>query len=581
MGIFDILTLVGGLCLFLFGMNVMGTALEKSAGNSLKSLLGRLTGKKSAGIMTGAAVTAVVQSSSATTVMVIGFVNSGIMTLSQAINVIMGANIGTTVTSWILSLTGIESSNVLVRLLKPSSFTPVLALIGITLYMMSKNNRKKDTGLILLGFMTLMFGMETMTGAVSGLKDVPEFQNILLLFSNPLLGVIAGAVLTAIIQSSSASVGILQALAATGKVTFGSAVPIIMGQNIGTCVTAMISSVGTNKNAKRAAIVHLSFNIIGALVLLTLFSGVRALLDLKFVNDSINQVGIAIVHTAFNLLSTIMLLPAISLLEKLSFKIIPDSKASTDIVNELDERLFTTPAIAVERCRTITKKMAGISSQALKDSISVIFEYNSELAAKIRENEEVSDQYEDILGNYIVRLNSHPMTDKDSTETAKLLRVIGDLERISDHAVNLLESAEEIKEKGIEFTAEAKFELSKLTDAVQEIIDLSFTAFINNDIEAATIVQPLEEVIDDLKEQLRSGHILRMQKGACSMEAGFVWADLITNLERVADHCTNIANCIVEKSDFKYSHSHEEGGKITSGDFLRLYDIYSKKYSLK
>ncbi len=580
MDIFDVLTLIGGLCLFLFGMSLMGTGLEKAAGSSLKTLLGKLTTNKAAGFLTGLGVTAVIQSSSATTVMVVGFVNSGLMTLKQAINVIMGANVGTTATAWILSLSGIESTNTIVKLLKPTSFTPILALVGLALYMFSKNNRKKDTGIILLGFTILMFGMETMTGAVSGLKDVPEFRNILLMFSNPILGVLAGAILTGIIQSSSASVGILQALATTGQVTFGTAIPIIMGQNIGTCVTAMISSVGTNKNARRAAVVHLSFNVIGTVIWLSLFSAANTILHFSFINNPLNQMDIAVIHSLFNILCTILLLPLSSFLEKLSYKLIPDSK-TMDSINILDERLITTPAIAIDRCRVVTETMADISSQALRDSLLILKSYDPALSAKIRENEDASDKYEDILGNYIVKLSSHAMSGSDNVESAKLLRLIGDLERISDHAVNILESAEEIREKNIIFTVEAQNELSKMTDAVGEILDLAIYSFKHNDYNSAFLVQPLEEVVDELKEQLRSNHIIRLQKGECSIEAGFVWSDILTNMERVADHCLNIANCIVDTSDFKFSHEHSVKAEMDSSQYSSRYEAYVKKYALK
>ena len=580
MDLFHVLSLIGGLCLFLFGMSLMGTGLEKAAGSSLKTLLGKLTTNKTAGFLTGLGVTAVMQSSSATTVMVVGFVNSGIMTLKQAINVIMGANVGTTVTAWILSLSGIESSNMVVRLLKPTSFTPLLALVGIAFYMLSKSSKKKDTGLILLGFTILMFGMETMTGAVSGLKDVPEFRNILLMFSNPILGVLAGAVFTGIIQSSSAAVGILQALATTGQVTFGTAIPIILGQNIGTCVTAMISSVGTNKNARRAAVVHLSFNVIGTIIWLSIFSAANAVFHFNFISHSLNQMDIAIIHSLFNVLCTLLLLPLSSLLEKLSYKFIPDAK-TMDSISELDERLMATPSIAIDRCRVVTETMAAISGQALKDSLSVLNKYDPTLAANVREHEEATDHYEDILGNYIVRLSSHAMSDADSIESAKLLRLIGDLERISDHAVNVVESAEEIRNKNILFSADAQNELSRITDAVQEILDLAISSFVRNDVQSAALVFPLEEVVDALKEQLRSNHILRLQKGECSIEAGFVWSDLLTNLERVADHCSNIANCVVQTSKFKFSQENSTGSKRNSTAFMSQYEAYAKKYALE
>ena len=580
MTIFDGLSLLGGLCLFLFGMSLMGTGLEKRAGSGLKTILSRLTTGKMTGLLTGLAVTAVIQSSSATTVMVVGFVNSGLMTLQQAINVIMGANIGTTATAWILSMTGISSQNLWVQMLKPSSFTPILALVGIIFYMMSKNSKRKDTGLILLGFAMLMFGMDSMSAAVSGLRDVPEFQNLLLLFSNPILGVLAGAILTAIIQSSSASVGILQAVATTGQVTFGSAIPIIMGQNIGTCVTALLSCVGTNKNAKRAAVVHLSFNVIGTLVWLTLFCVANAIFKFAFVHETISQVGIAAVHSTFNLLCTALLLPMTSQLEKLSRLIVPDGKEA-ETVPMLDERLMATPSIAVERCRVLTESMASISFKGIQSALKELRTYNAQDAEVIRQYEKDADRYEDLLGTYLVKLSAHDMTEKDSTEAAELLHMIGDLERISDHGVNVLESAEEIREKNIQFSDAAWRELSVITAAVEEILDLSLTAFLHDDIKTAALVEPLEQVVDTLKDQLRTRHILRLQKGSCSIEAGFVWSDLLTNLERVADHCSNIAGCVIETTHESLDlHKYLSEIKTGSPEFMERYNAYARKYAL-
>ena len=580
MTIFDGLSLLGGLCLFLFGMSLMGTGLEKRAGSGLKTILSRLTTGKMTGLLTGLAVTAVIQSSSATTVMVVGFVNSGLMTLRQAINVIMGANIGTTATAWILSMTGISSQNLWVQMLKPSSFTPILALVGIIFYMMSKNSKRKDTGLILLGFAMLMFGMDSMSAAVSGLRDVPEFQNLLLLFSNPILGVLAGAILTAIIQSSSASVGILLAVATTGQVTFGSAIPIIMGQNIGTCVTALLSCVGTNKNAKRAAVVHLSFNVIGTLVWLTLFCVANAIFKFAFVHETISQVGIAAVHSTFNLLCTALLLPMTSQLEKLSRLIVPDGKEA-ETVPMLDDRLMATPSIAVERCRVLTESMASISFKGIQSALKELRTYNAQDAEVIRQYEKDADRYEDLLGTYLVKLSAHDMTEKDSTEAAELLHMIGDLERISDHGVNVLESAEEIREKNIQFSDAAWRELSVITAAVEEILDLSLTAFLHDDIKTAALVEPLEQVVDTLKDQLRSRHILRLQKGSCSIEAGFVWSDLLTNLERVADHCSNIAGCVIETAHESLDlHKYLSEIKTGSPEFMERYNAYARKYAL-
>ena len=580
MDLFDVLTLIGGLSLFLFGMNLMGASLEKRAGGSLKGLLGKLTSKKLLGFLTGLGVTAVIQSSSATTVMVVGFVNSGLLSLGQAINVIMGANVGTTVTAWILSLTGLDSGNFFVQLLKPTSFTPVLALIGVGLTMMAKSDKKKDVGMILLGFAVLMFGMDTMSGAVAGLKDVPEFQNLLLMFTNPILGVLAGALLTAIIQSSSASVGILQALSATGQVTFGAAIPIIMGQNIGTCVTAMLSSVGANKNAKRAAMVHLLFNIVGTTVWLTVFYGVNAVVHFTFVAGPIDQLGIAVVHTAFNLLCTALLFPFSGLLEKLACRLVPDTKAPEKI-QILDERLLATPSVAILRCQEVAETMARISMDALKASCHLLETYDPKAAQAVRETEEEADQYEDMLGTYLVKMGGADLSASDSHMTAKLLHLIGDFERISDHAVNVVESAEEMKNKGLSFSSSAKRELSVLTAAVGEVMDLALEAFLRDDPALAAQVEPLEQVIDALKEQLRTRHILRLQRGECTIELGFVWSDLLTNLERVADHCSNIAGCVIEMShDSLGVHEYLDAVKAGGTGFRRAYENYAEKYAL-
>ena len=446
MDIFNVLTMIGGLCLFLFGMNLMGDALERRAGSSLRGLLGKLTTNRMLGFLTGLAVTGVIQSSSATTVMVVGFVNSGLLTLGQAINVIMGANVGTTVTAWILSLSGIESGNVFVRLLKPSSFTPILALVGIVYYMFMKDGKKKDTGMIFLGFATLMFGMETMSGAVSSLKNVPEFRQMFLMFTNPILGVLVGAVLTGIIQSSSASVGILQALSSTGSVTYAAAIPIIMGQNIGTCVTALLSSVGTTKNARRAAVVHLMFNIIGTVVCLTLFVLADALFSPAILGESASYLGIAICHTVFNVICTTLMLPAAGLLEKLVCRIVPDGK-QPEAVCELDERLLATPSIALERCRVVTNEMADVAAVTLRDAAAALQNYTPELVQAVREGESKTDHYEDILGTYLVKLSALKISENDSSEAAMLLKALSDFERIGDHALNLVESAEELKSK--------------------------------------------------------------------------------------------------------------------------------------
>ena len=580
MDIFDALTLLGGLSLFLFGMSTMGQALERRAGGRLRTLLEKLTASKFAGLLTGLGVTAVIQSSSATTVMVVGFVNSGIMTLKQAIHIIMGANIGTTVTAWILSLAGIDSGSLFIKLLKPSSFTPLLAFVGIILYLFVKDAKKKDTGMILLGFATLMFGMEAMSGAVSGLRDVPAFQQMFLLFKNPVLGVLAGAVLTAIIQSSSASVGILQALAVTGQVSYGAAIPIIMGQNIGTCVTAILSSVGANKNAKRAAMVHLSFNTIGTAVWLSAFCLLRALFHPALLEEPASLWGIAVAHSVFNVLCTMLMLPLSGFLERLVTVLVPDAR-QPEVFSELDERLFATPSIALERCQTVAFDMAETAVSALRESLRVLRDYSAETAAAVRDMETKTDHYEDILGTYLVKLSARQISEPDSREAAKLLKMIGDFERIADHAVNLVESAEELQDKGLRLTDAAVKELTVISAAVGDILDLSLTAFLRNDLTAAAKVEPLEQVIDRLKERLRTRHILRLQKGGCTIDAGFAWLDLLTNLERTADHCSNIAGCVIDAAQDNLNlHQSLREMRDGSEDFQQRYREYTRKYAL-
>lgn len=580
MDLFQALNLIGGLSLFLFGMSVMGQALERRAGGSLRTLLEKMTSNKFAGLLTGLVVTAVIQSSSATTVMVVGFVNSGLMTLRQAIHMIMGANIGTTVTAWILSLAGISSGNFFIRLLKPSSFTPILALIGIVKYMFTKDDRKKDTGLILLGFATLMYGMESMSAAVAGLGQVPAFRQLFVMFQNPVLGVLAGAALTAVIQSSSASVGILQALAATGQVTYGAAVPIIMGQNIGTCITAMLSGIGANKNAKRAALVHLSFNVIGTAVWLSVFCLVKWLLAPGLLNESASLMGIAVAHSLFNLLCTVLMLPLSNLLERLVCVLVPDGK-QPEAASELDERLLATPPVALERCRKVAAQMADCSVNALEQGIAALTAYTPELAWQVRTAEDQSDHFEDLLGTYLVKLSTRRISAADSNEAARLLKIIGDFERIADHGVNLVQSAEELRSKKMNFSPSAMAELTVLTKAVEEILGLSLDAFLKDDYNAAGLVEPLEQVIDGLKEQLRTSHILRLQKEECSIEAGFVWADLLTDLERVSDHCSNIAGCIMDMHQGKLNlHESLRAMKEDRAQFDERCRMYRQKYAL-
>ena len=580
MDLFDVLEMIGGLCLFLFGMDVMGKALERRAGNSLKALLGKLTTGKLAGLLTGLCVTAIIQSSSATTVMVVGFVNSGLMTLGQAINVIMGANVGTTVTAWILSLSGIDSSNMVVQLLKPTSFTPVLAFIGIAFTMFGKNGKKKDTGTILLGFATLMFGMHTMSGAVSGLANVPQFQQLFILFKNPVLGVVVGAVLTAIIQSSSASVGILQALSITGQVSYAAAIPIIMGQNIGTCVTAMLSSVGANKNARRAALVHLCFNIIGTIIMLVVFIVINAIFSIPLMDEPASYMGIAVCHSVFNVCCTGILLPMSGLLEKLAYTIIPEGKQA-DTTVMLDDRLLNTPPLALERCHMLSIEMANFASSAIGDSLAALVSFSDELDARVRHNEDLTDKYEDALGTYLVKLSSLQISTGDSAEAAKLLRIIGDLERIGDHSVNILGSAEELHEKQLTFSPAAARELNVLKNALMEILSLSIDAFANDDLLLADRVEPLEQVIDELSAEIRKRHILRLQKGECSIEQGFVLNDLLTNMERVSDHCSNIAGCVIDMADNNMNlHESLRETRETSANFAAKYRAYADTYSI-
>ena len=580
MDLFNVLNLIGGLSLFLFGMTLMGQALERRAGNRLKALLGRMTTNRFAGLLTGLGVTAIIQSSSATTVMVVGFVNSGLMTLKQSINVIMGANIGTTVTAWILSLAGIESSNFFIRLLKPSSFTPVLALAGIIFYMASKNSKRKDTGLILLGFATLMYGMETMSDAVSVLRNVPSFQQMFLAFTNPVLGVIAGAVLTAIIQSSSASVGILQALASTGAVSYGAAIPIIMGQNIGTCITAMLSSIGTTRNAKRAALVHFAFNLIGAAVWLTVFCLVKTILAPIFLTQAADLMGIAVVHSMFNILCTLLMLPFSQVLEQMVCRILPDAKVP-EKEKELDERLLGSPALALNQCRQVLSNMAELSIRAFRDSTACVLNYDKVIADRIREAENNTDHLEDLISTYLLKLTSRHLGDEESVKATEYLKLIGDYERIADHAVNILESAEEIVNKNVEFSDDAVDEYRTICAAVTEILNLSFSAFSEEDIEAARKTEPLEEVIDMLKEDLRTRHFLRLQRGECSVAAGFVWSDLLTNLERVSDHCSNISGCVLDSVGSTMNiHENQRVLKNTNEEYKQEYIFFQHKYRL-
>ncbi len=582
MDIFDILNLALGLVLFLFGMNVMGDALEKCAGNRMKTILGQMTSNTFKGFLLGLGVTAIIQSSSATTVMVVGFVNSGLMTLRQSIGVIMGANLGTSVTSWLLSLTGIEGESFFIQMLKPSFFTPILAVIGIILYMFQKNAKRKDVGLILIGFAVLMFGMDTMSASVSGLREMPEFTRILTMFSNPILGVLAGTVLTAIVQSSSASVGILQALTTTGAVSYATAIPVIMGQNIGTCVSAMISSVGASKNARRAAIVHLSFNVIATLILLPAFYVLNLVFQFAFVPTSADPLGIAVVHTVFKIFALALLMPASRLLEKLAMKIVPDAKTE-EKAELLDERLFATPAIAIEQSRVVATDMASMTVNAMKSSLSMFSKpFSQKECLAIREAEDKVDMYEDKIGTYLVKLSTLALTEEDSTEANELLRLIGDIERISDHSVDIAASFEEMHEKKLDFSPDAKRELSVIVGAVSEILDLSLAAFCEKDLSAAVQVEPLEQVVDSLRERIKKQHIARLQRQECTIEMGFILSDMLNSLERISDHCSNIAGCVLEMSH-ESMDMHQYLRQVKAGEekeFNHYFDYFTMKYAL-
>ncbi len=582
MSIFNVFTLLGGLAFFLYGMNIMGDALERKAGSKLKSILANLTSNTFKGFLLGLVVTAVIQSSSATTVMVVGFVNSGIMTLRQSIGIILGANIGTSATSWILSLTGIEGDTFLIKMLKPESFTPLLAFIGIAMVMFIKDKKKHDTAYILIGFAILMFGMETMSGAVDPLAESEKFQEILLWFSNPILGIIAGAVMTAIIQSSSASIGILQALSTKCNISYSTSIPIIMGQNIGTCITAMISSVGASKNAKRTACVHLLFNTLNSTILLIIYCAIDKIIGFGFADETINPFSIAVVHSIFNIFGALVFLPLAGMLEKLACFIVKDGDDKAK-VSLLDERFLSTPPVAVERCKNITFDMADMAMQSLKNSMELIFEYNEVKADNIIKDEDNVDNYEDELGSYLVKLGAMTLSDSDSREVSKLLRIIGDLERISDHSVNILESAQEIHDKNQSFSESAKKEISVMMRAVSDIIDMTLDAFKNGDLKKAYNIEPLEQVVDNLQILLKKRHVSRLRKNECTIEMGFVLSDLLTNLERVSDHCSNIAVCMIEIAHESFdTHSYIQELKLSHDkEFNESVQKFSEKYTLE
>ena len=590
MDIFGVLSLIGGLAIFLYGMDLLGEGLTGASGGKLEKILEKLTSSPIKAVLLGAGVTAVIQSSSATTVMVVGFVNSGIMKLSQAVGVIMGANIGTTITSWILSLTGIESSNIFISLLKPTSFSPVLAAVGIIFLMFLKKDSLKNPGKIMIGFALLMYGMDAMSSSVAPLAEVPQFASILTAFSNPVLGMLAGMLFTAIIQSSSASVGILQALCSTGILSYATALPIIMGQNIGTCVTALLSSIGATKNGKRAAIIHLYFNVIGTVTFMIVFYALNAVIHFSFLNLTAQEFGIAVIHTTFNIITTAYLLPLRKVLEKLAYatiKLDDDEKRIMDRRNEnefalLDDRFLEAPSLAVEHCKQVINKMADISRESLFISMSLIGGYDEEQALRVGELETRADKYEDALGTYIMKISTKNLKKEDSEMLNVMLHCIGDFERISDYACNLCDSARELHQKNMQFSPKAETELDILSSAVREAVDISFDAFKSNNKNEADKVEPLEELIDTLAVELKARHIRRLREGKCTIELGFAHSDILNNLERVADHCSNIAVDVIQSDQSEFD-AHEYLDRIKNKDnqqFARDYKAYKEKYRL-
>lgn len=585
MDFFGVLQLVGGLCLFLFGMDTMGNGLTRASGSKLEQILENLTSSVPKGVLLGCVVTAVIQSSSATTVMMVGFVNSGIMKLRQVIPVIMGANIGTTVTAWLLSLAGLEGDSFFIQMLKPMSFSPILAAVAIAFIMFCKSDKKKDIGFVLIGFAVLMYGMDIMSSAVEPLRDVPEFVSILTMFSNPVLGVAAGTIFTAAIQSSSASVGILQALCLTGSLNYATVIPIIMGQNIGTCITAIISSIGANKNAKRVAAVHLSFNIIGTVLFLAVFYTANALLNFDFMSVTVGPENVAMIHSVFNIASTAVLLPFYKQLEKLAVVLVkdaPEKKAQDETLTMLDERFLETPSVAVMQCKSVAHKMADLSRDSIMAAMNLFAKYDDDKFNYVEKLESKIDRYEDALGAYIVKLSRLDVNLQDSKEISMILHNIGDLERISDHAMNIAETAQELRKKKLSFSDDAKAELDIFMNAVKEIVNMSVDSFKDVDLDKATGVEPLEEVIDALHSEVKSRHVKRLQTGKCTIELGFILQDLGTNLERVADHCSNLAVCTIEMQHDQFDMHHYINSikKYDTDHFTDRVSEYESKYSL-
>lgn len=573
------LSLIGGLAIFLFGMNILGEGLEKQSGGSLSKILEKLTSNPFKGLGLGAAVTAVIQSSSATSVMVVGFVNSGILSFKQSIAIIMGANIGTTITAWILSLTGIESSNFLVSMLKPANFSPILAIIGVILYM-GKKQKRRDIGYLMISFAILMTGMEMMSGAVKALKNVPAFGELFTIFTNPVLGVLVGMIVTAIIQSSSASIGILQALSGTGKINFGSAIPIILGQNIGTCVTALISSVGANKAAKRVGVVHLCFNVLGTLLFMGGFYAINHFFPWPFMENAVDEMSIAVVHTTFNVVVTLVLFPLSGLLEKLAYIIVPDAKEK-ETTELLDERFLQTPSVAVERCRAASLEMANAVKTSLELSLSLFDKYDEKVAEKVLEYEDISDRYEDKIATYLLKLSNNALTSSDSGQVSLILHAIGDWERVGDHCVNLYDSAKELNTKGISFSEDAKRDIEVIKSALLEVMNITVASFENEDYDAVGSIEALEEVIDRLRYQLKERHLTRLKAGNCSVETGFVFSDMLTSIERISDHCANVAVAMHELAEDSFGR-HEFWSQTNIKEaFENEFRQYSMKYSLK
>ena len=585
MSVFNVLSLLCGLALFLYGMNLMGDALKRSAGNKLKITLGKLTSTPLLGALLGLGVTAIIQSSAATTVMVMGFVNAGTMTLTQSVGVIIGANVGTAVTAWLTGLSGLNESGAelaaALKWLTPDAWMPLLAFAGILLWMFAKRDRKRDIGAIMLGFSILMVGMSTMSGAVGALKTSPEFQSLLVVINNPLFGVLAGTVLAAIVQSSSAGIGILQSMTVTGALSFTTALPLVIGINIGSSAPPLISSIGANRNAKRAAFVYLVFNILGGAIFLGSYYALDALLDFSFADETVNMFGVALTHTVFKATAAIIMLPFSKALEKLSGLCVPDKKDDSP-VSQLDDRLLNTPSVAVEQASYVTRQMAKLSAEAMQNAIGLLGHYDAKIADEIRRDEAEVDKMEDSLGTYLVKLSTHTMIDKDNREITKMLHLIGDFERISDHAVNVLESAEEARDKGISFSEEAMHEMAVLRAAVSEIISLAERCYEEDDLALAAEVEPLEQVVDDLKDQIKLHHVLRLQKNECSIEPGFILSDLLTNFERVSDHCSNIAGCVIELGRYDELNMHQYLGEVKKGgdEFDRMFLKYQSKYAL-